>query len=155
QVRLAGEITRGLQNGDFEVHYQPIVDVGLRCVVGAEALLRWRHPERGLVLPGDFMQTAENSGLIIELGEFCMEAAHRQAAAWMSRGLQLRVAVNLSPRQLKDGRISATLARIHTRERRTSFPIDFELTEGSLFDTSDAVRRVLNDIKLNGYRIGL
>jgi len=155
QMALAGEIRRGLQNNDFEVFYQPIVDVVAQCVVGAEALVRWRHPERGLILPGEFIQTAEDSGLINELGERVMVLAHRQAANWADQGLQLRIAVNLSARQLKESRLLADIDRMRAREQRLSVPVDFELTEGALFDTSDATASLLAELKRRGYRLGL
>jgi diguanylate cyclase (GGDEF)-like protein len=153
QLSMAGELRRSLQNGDFDVLYQPVVDVRSHCVVGAEAVLRWRHPQRGVLMPSDFVKAAEESGQIVELGEHCIQLAHRQAAEWADQGLQLRIAVNLFPRQLNDGNVLRVIERVQKRERRDHFAIDFDLAEG--FEGSEDIRCLLELIKERGYRIGL
>jgi len=156
QLAVASDIRRGLERGEFEPFYQPVIDVERGKVVGAEALLRWRHPENGLLLPSEFIQVAEESGLINQLGELCLIKAHEQAQEWMMRDRRLRIAVNLSVRQVHDGKILQILRGLRSvpgapAERL----IEFELTESALLDTTEYSQKVLGEIKKLGFRIGL
>jgi len=94
------DLARGLERGEFEVHYQPIVDMATRRTTSFEALARWNHPDRGTLAPGAFMATAERSGLILPLGAFVLDAACRQTAAWRRDGVEVNIAVNLSAQEL-------------------------------------------------------
>jgi len=100
RARLAMEqdLRQALVNGGFEIHYQPLVDLRTNEVSGCEALLRWRHPERGMVSPAEFIPVAEDTGLITELGDWVLRMACNEAATWPTH---IRVAVNVSPVQLK------------------------------------------------------
>ena len=155
QMSLAGEIKRGLQNGDFTVFYQPIVAVRTRAVIGAEALVRWNHPERGLLLPGAFIETAESSGLISELGNRALALSHQQSATWLANGLDISIAVNLSARQIKTPDFLARLRGIRERLGEGSCKVELELTESALFDSSEETRKVLAELKQMGYKLGL
>jgi diguanylate cyclase (GGDEF)-like protein/PAS domain S-box-containing protein len=95
-LMMRSEIQRGLENGQFYVVYQPQYDLNTLRVIGAEALLRWLHPERGLISPVEFIPIAEDSGLIVELGRFVMRQACKQAKLWLDTGYRLSVAVNVS-----------------------------------------------------------
>ena len=156
QLAVASDIRRGLECGEFEPFYQPVIDVERGKVVGAEALLRWRHPENGLLLPSEFIQVAEESGLINQLGELCLIKAHEQALEWASRNRRVRVAVNLSVRQVHDGKILQILRGLRApavapNERL----VEFELTESALLDTTEYSQKVLSEIKKLGFRMGL
>ena len=155
ETALAGEIQRGLEQQEFEVFYQPIVDVAARSVAGAEALVRWRHPERGLLAPGEFIQVAENEGLINAIGERCLRIAHAQLRQWLAADLKLRVAVNLSARQVQDDKILKVLGGLRSEDAVAAAAIDLELTESVLFDSSDGTRRTLEEIRRLGYRLGM
>lgn len=155
EQRLAVEMRRGLEAGEFEPHYQPIVDAAARRVIGAEALLRWRHPERGLLLPGSFIPAAENQGLINALGEYCLRAVHAQLRQWRKAGRSWRVAVNLSARQLREAQVLKPLAALYAEDAAASALLELELTESMLFDNSDDTRRVLETARRQGYRLGL
>ncbi|MEW6167157.1 MAG: EAL domain-containing protein [Pseudomonadota bacterium] len=155
QLALTTDIRRSLERREFDVYYQPIVDVARQCVVGGEALLRWRHPERGLLLPGEFIQVAEDAGLIAEISEHCLTVAHRQVCAWARRGLRFRVSVNLSARQAQDARILRLLDELIEEDPRAAQLMDFELTESVLFDSSEQTRSLLDAIRKRGYRLGL
>src|SRR5581483_682448 len=152
---LLEEIRRAVDRGELELHYQPIVDVGRRRVAGAEALVRWRHPQRGLLLPGEFIQVAENEGLIGLIGDYCLRQAHAQLGRWRVDGLELRVAVNLSARQVQDERILDTLAALRSADPAAAALMDLELTESVLFDSADGTRRMLEEIRRWGYRLGM
>lgn len=155
-LAIASDIRRGLEHGEFEPHYQPVIDVDRRMIVGAEALMRWNHPERGLLPPSEFIHVAEEAGLINQLGELCLLMAHEQAREWAARGRNLRIAVNLSVRQVHDGKILSTLRAL--RPTSTSAPnllVEFELTESALLDTTEYSNSVLSEIKTLGFGIGL
>ena len=104
RLELANELRQAVDNDEFVVHYQPIIDIATERIVATEALVRWNHPRQGLLHPGWFIQVAEETGLILPIGDFVLERACRQLARWERRfpELALRMAVNLSPRQLKD-----------------------------------------------------
>lgn len=155
QLALAGEIGRGLGRDEFELFYQPIVDVAQHRVVGAEALVRWRHPERGLLLPGEFIQVAEDEGLIRALGERCLSMAHVQLRRWREQGLAFRVAVNLSARQVQDGKLLEQLDALRREDVAAAAMIELELTESVLFDSTENTRKTLEQIKRLGYRLGM
>ncbi|WP_293369235.1 EAL domain-containing protein [Nevskia sp.] len=155
QLALASEIRRGLERGEFEPFYQPVVDVEQGRVIGAEALLRWRHPENGLMPPSDFIQVAEESGLINQLGELCLIKAHEQAQVWASRNRRIRVSVNLSVRQVHDGKILQILRGFGSSPGSRERLIDFELTESALLDSTEYSHTMLTEIKRLGFRIGL
>jgi diguanylate cyclase (GGDEF)-like protein len=150
---LAGEIRRGLEQHEFELHYQPIIDVHSRQVVAAEALVRWRHPERGLIGPSAFIVGAEDAGLIDALGERCLFLAHAQLRQWRSRGLNVRVAVNLSGRQIQEAKVLQPLTQLQREDAAATAMMDLELTESVLFEPSEATRRALNEIRQLGYRL--
>ena len=101
-LTLEAEMRRGLERGEFELHYQPIVTMGSGAVEAVEALLRWQHPQRGLVSPADFIPLAEDSGLILPLGRWVLAEACRQTMQWTAEGCPLGVAVNVSLVQLQD-----------------------------------------------------
>ena len=103
--RLERELRLALERGEFVLHYQPQLDLGSGRFTGAEALVRWNHPERGLLLPGEFIPLAEANGLIRPLGAWVLREACRQARLWREQGWRLTVAVNLSPVQLRNGHL--------------------------------------------------
>lgn len=152
---IANEINRGIAQNQFELHYQPIVDYARRRVVAAEALLRWRHPVRGLLTAGHFIEVAEEEGLIVRLGDESLRLAHEQARRWQNNGFQMRQAVNLSARQLQDGELLERLRHLRAATGLADCMIDLELTESALFDNSESTRGMLDVIRSQGYRLGL
>ncbi|MDB5987628.1 MAG: hypothetical protein JWR16_2681 [Nevskia sp.] len=155
QAALTSDIRRALEHNEFELFYQPIIDVGLRGVVAAEALVRWRHPDRGLVAPDAFIRVAEEAGLISALGEYCLRLAHGQLGKWREQGRNIRVAVNLSGRQVQDAKVLAPLAKLQQEDAAAVAMMDLELTESVLFEPSEEIRRTLDDIKKLGYRLSM
>ena len=116
RLTMEQDLRQAMIDGGFEIHYQPLVDLRSDEVSGCEALLRWRHPERGMVSPAEFIPLAEDTGLINELGDWVMQTACAEAAAWPS---DIRLAVNVSPVQLK----SPTLALADRRRARRLRPV--------------------------------
>ncbi|QNM96580.1 EAL domain-containing protein [Chitinimonas koreensis] len=140
-LSLEAELRRALEHGDFELHYQLAVDLCSGAAAGAEALLRWRHAERGLIAPARFIPAAERSGLIIPLGNWVIEQACRQMAEWQQAGIAPpRIAVNLSPRQLSHAGLLADMRGILARSGWSGERLEFELTESTLVECERADR---------------
>jgi diguanylate cyclase (GGDEF)-like protein/PAS domain S-box-containing protein len=152
------ELRLGLQRCEFELHYQPMLDLDTNRVIGMEALLRWRSPTRGIVPPASFIPVAETTGLIVDLGEFVLRDACRQAAAWhgdKAIGRDFVTWVNVSPRQLVPGFsdcVRAALAGLPPRF------LGLEITESAIVDTGsggEEARRQLEDLHSLGIRIAI
>lgn len=152
---LREEIRRALANDEFTVHYQPIVRLGDGTPVGAEALARWNHPTKGLLLPAAFIQAAERSGLIGQLGEIVLEKACAQAQLWREEGLDLYLSVNMSARQLADECLPTRLAGIMTRTDTEPGQLWLEITETALVEDLEQARKALRQIDDLGVRVSI
>jgi len=140
-LRLVSELRAGIERGELELHYQPIVHLASGRVGAVEALVRWRHPERGLVPPGAFIPLAERSGLIHALGAWALEEAAAQARRWEARGLpSLVVSVNVSPVQLSQGELDVIVQRVLTANALPARQLLLELTESSLVGDAEPLR---------------
>ena len=154
KARLAMEqdLRQALVDGGFEIHYQPLVDLVSDEVTGCEALLRWRHPERGMISPAEFIPVAEDTGLIVELGEWVLKTACAEAASWPDH---IRVAVNVSPVQLKCPtlalKITSALASSGLRASR----LEIEITEAVLIRDDETALTILHQLRNIGVRIAL
>jgi len=140
---LAGDIRRGIDAGEFDAFYQAIVNVATQRVDGAEALLRWRHPQRGLVMPGEFIPAAEETGTIAALGAACLDRACAQAARCAAAGRELRIAVNLSMHQLRGNELVQEVLDTLQRHRVQPSQLEFEITESVVMDQAEHSERVL------------
>jgi PAS domain S-box-containing protein len=152
---LERDIRRGLARDEFVVHFQPMVRLDDAVPVGVEALVRWQHPERGLLLPAAFMHIAEISGVITELGSVVLDKACRRVAEWRRDGHDIDLAVNLSGRQLADDGLPGLLADVVTA---TGLPADklwLEVTETSLVEDLDTATDVLRRIDELGAKISI
>ncbi len=138
RMTIENSLRKALERDEFVLFYQPQIEAGNSDVVGMEALIRWNHPERGLVTPGDFISIAEETGLIVPIGAWVLRAACRQAALWLRESHQpLRVAVNLSSLQFRE---AGFVALVQSVLEETGLPgdlLEFELTESLLMDHSD------------------
>ncbi|MAE93959.1 MAG: two-component system response regulator [Deltaproteobacteria bacterium] len=156
RAALEGGLARGLEEGRFELHYQPQVDVVERRVLGVEALLRWRDPVLGAVSPAEFVPVAEDVGLIPRLGEWVFATACREACRWLDAGLPpLRLSVNASPRQFES---EAIVDLVGQTLFDTGLPADqlvLEVTETIFTRDPDAVALLLRELKSLGVRISL
>ncbi|MBR0903000.1 EAL domain-containing protein [Bradyrhizobium liaoningense] len=152
RLTMEQDLRQALVNGGFEIHYQPLVDLRSGEVSGCEALLRWRHPERGMVSPAEFIPVAEDTGLINELGDWVLRMACNEAATWPAH---VRVAVNVSPVQLKCDtlalRIAGALAASGLDPRR----LELEITEAVLIRDDEAALSILHQLRSIGVRIAL
>jgi len=146
------DLRRAMDENEFELYYQPLIDLERDRVSGLEALLRWRHPIRGFVLPSEFIPLAEEIGLIIPLGEWVLRQACAQAAAWPE---DISVAVNLSPVQFKyDGLLDSILDALAASGLPAS-RLELEITESVLLDKTEANVTILNQLRDRGVRISL
>jgi EAL domain-containing protein (putative c-di-GMP-specific phosphodiesterase class I) len=143
----------GAERDEFELYYQPQVDLEDGRLVGAEALIRWRHPDRGIMLPAHFMPIANASSLSDGIALWVMEATCRQGRLWQSRGHNIRLGVNLAPSQLLSGDLAAT---VDAMLRETGFSpslLELEVTENILLADDDSALRIFRRIQDLGVRI--
>ena len=156
RVETERRLRDALAKGHLVAHYQPQVEIATGRVIGVEALLRWRDPERGLIPPGEFIPLAEETGLIGALGEWVLHEACRQGVRWMQAGIApLVVAVNLSAHQLRQGDIVESVARVL---RQTGFPADrleLELTESALMEGAGDTAGVLDRLRAQGIHMAV
>ncbi|MBP2301439.1 diguanylate cyclase (GGDEF)-like protein/PAS domain S-box-containing protein [Azospirillum picis] len=148
-------LRRALERNEFLVHYQPQVNLESGAVTGAEALIRWNHPERGMVPPGSFIPIAEDSGLIVPIGNWVLAEACRQAAQWRAAGLSLSVAVNLSALQLQRSDLVRTVTQALADSGLDPLLLELELTESMLIQNTDQVIDNLRRIKAMGVQVSI
>jgi diguanylate cyclase (GGDEF)-like protein len=152
---LEEDLHRALTAGEFFLMYQPTVDLATGAVTGVEALLRWHHPERGLVMPDEFIPTLESSGLIVPTGAWVLHRACQQAVAWGELGHRLVMSVNLSARQLESDRIVDDVALALRTSGLDPHLLVLELTETSLMNNMGAGMTRLGRLKALGVRIAV
>jgi diguanylate cyclase (GGDEF)-like protein len=153
---LERRLRAGLDAGEFCLHFQPKIALGSFEVVGFEALIRWQHPDHGLIYPGDFIPAAERSGQIVDLGAWVVEAACAQLAEWKSRGLSpLRLAVNISGREFREPDLAARIGAALQRHGVSPDMLELEVTESSLVENMEAARATLDSIARAGVRVAL
>ena len=155
-VRMQTETRRALERGEFQVHYQPKVELATGRICGFEALLRWQHPEKGLVPPAEFIPVLEETGLIVPAGEWVMRTACAQIKAWREAGLPSSpIAVNLSARQFQQKDLEDSICRV-LRESAVAPPLlQFELTESLLMADPEGAARTLLGLKELGVRLSV
>ena len=153
---LRNELRLALERGEFVLHYQPQVDLGTGVVVGAEALIRWWHPERGLVPPGRFIPIAEENGLIVPIGAWVLHEACRQAVAWQEAGLpELVIAANLSAVQFRRGSLEKTVVSALMASGLDPSCLELELTESILIGETETVLQTIRRLKAFGIKLSI
>jgi diguanylate cyclase (GGDEF)-like protein len=155
RLGLLGSLRRAIDDGELELHYQPKVSLSRGSITGVEALVRWRHPTRGLVLPDDFVPLAESSGLMHKLTALVVDTALAQAAEWWDRGLRVPVAVNVSARDLHGPGLARTVAEGLVRYGLPAEAIRLELTERILMSEPARVADSLAELDRVGVRLSL
>jgi diguanylate cyclase (GGDEF)-like protein len=155
QLALESRLHTAIDGGELVLHYQPKLDLGTGHVTGAEALVRWRHPDLGLVPPNAFIETAEDTGLVAPLGEWVLREACNQAARWRAAGHELTVSVNLSARQFQLQDVPAIVgAALHDADLPARL-LELELTERISLDTGSDVAAALTTLSAMGVRCSI
>ena len=157
-TELAGydpELWRALHREEFELFYQPRIDLRRGEICGAEALIRWRHPERGILPPDSFIPSCEASGLIVPLGYWIIQSAGQALPALQAAGLAGRIGINLSFRQFQDSFLATTIERLLDEQQMASQTLEFELTETALFNDEEHVRSAIDQLSRRGIEFSL
>jgi diguanylate cyclase (GGDEF)-like protein len=149
------DLWQALRRDELLVHYQPLLEVGTGRIVAAEALVRWRHAERGLVPPMDFIPTAEETGQIIAIGEFVLSRACEQAAAWTAAGYPLRISVNVAVSQLRDPAFPGLVEQILAKTGLAPERLCLEITESSLMREAGQASVELTRLKALGVQLSM
>ncbi|HJQ38914.1 MAG TPA: PAS domain S-box protein [Thermoanaerobaculia bacterium] len=156
RLALERSLHHAIDREEFEVQYQPMVEIATGRVVGAEALVRWRHPEHGLMQPEEFIPLAEETQLIVPLGAWVLRTACKQMKAWHDAGHPwLRIAVNLSPRQFQDQQLVTTVEAILSEVGFPPTYLDLEITESTAMQNAEMSLSILNRLKEMGIRISI
>jgi diguanylate cyclase (GGDEF)-like protein/PAS domain S-box-containing protein len=155
RLSMTRRLHHALEHGELELHYQPVVTLADRATVGAEALLRWRDPQNGLVPPGDFLGVAEETGLIEPIGDWVVEALCRQARAWQDEGIDLQLAFNVSLRQLRPQRFAGMLERALAEHDLDPGRITAEITESATMREPARVEHALHELNELGVQLAI
>lgn len=156
RLQLEREMQHALERNEFVLHYQPQVDLSTGKIIGAEALIRWQHPQRGMVSPLDFIPLAEETGLIVSIGKWALRSACQQAKS-IQKGLAepIKISVNISSRQLKEDNFTDELCAVFKETRIDPSLIELEVTESVLMDDIESVSKVLRGVRKLGVDIAI
>jgi EAL domain-containing protein (putative c-di-GMP-specific phosphodiesterase class I) len=149
---MALDLRTAISHGEFELHYQPIVDIRDHTISACEALIRWTHPEKGMISPADFIPVAEDTGLITQIGEWVLATACQEAAGWPE---QIKLAVNVSPVQFKSQTLALRVMQALAASGLPASRLELEITEAVLIRDDDAALAVLHQLREIGVRIAL
>jgi predicted signal transduction protein with EAL and GGDEF domain len=149
---LEHDLRIGIGRNELEVHYQPIVSLARRRISACEALVRWRHPTQGMVSPGEFMEIAEDSGVVIQLGEWVLRQACLDARSWPR---EVRLAVNFSAIQFTRGNVAEMVRRVLKETKFPSVRLEMEITESVLMHDADSVLATIDEMRDMGVRVAL
>jgi diguanylate cyclase (GGDEF)-like protein len=156
RLALENSMRRAIENDEFIAYYQPVIDLASSRIVGLEALVRWQHPDLGVLPPAKFIGVAEDTGLIVEISELVMRTACAQTRKWQDEGLgRLRIAVNISARHFQQKNFLARLVEILAETRLDPKSLELELTETSIMENAESAVRLLTDIRNLGVKIAI
>lgn len=155
-LRLISELQHAVGNGELLLHYQPKVDTASGRLLGMEALVRWMHPEHGMISPAEFIPVAEETGMIVAIGRWVLREACRQNAAWQQAGLRpLRVAVNLSARQFRSDSLLDEIERALAETTLPASSLELEITESMVMEDPERVIDLLDKMRSRGIHLSL
>lgn len=155
QIDLEVEIKRAIKNEEWVLYYQPKIDIATQSINSVEALIRWNHPERGILLPFEFIFFAEERGFIHEIGEWVLRTACKQAKAWSDKGLNITMAINLSTIQLNKAKLANQVLSIIQETQVSPQQVELEVTETMLMDNLEMAVKTLNKLHYSGVRISI
>jgi diguanylate cyclase (GGDEF)-like protein/PAS domain S-box-containing protein len=148
QFQIQNDLKNALKNNEFVLHYQPQIDLATNTISGVEALIRWNHPQQGMIPPMKFIPIAEESGLIVPIGEWVIEEACRQAARWHSMGITVCVAVNISATQFKRGNLVTVVKNALKTSRLNPKFFELELTESTMMYNLESTLQTVQALKV-------
>ena len=155
RMSMISALRVALERDEFELYYQPIMSLADGQPHGAEALLRWHHPEQGLLTPDAFIALAEEAGLSVPIGQWVMASACEQAALWKKDGLDLSMSINVSASQFKNGKLHERLADLLNKHGLEAKQLCIEITEQSMLDDSEASATIIRGLKTLGVRVSV
>jgi EAL domain-containing protein (putative c-di-GMP-specific phosphodiesterase class I) len=156
RLALESSLRRAVEHEEFVLHYQPIIEIESRKIVGMEALVRWQHPKFGLLAPAEFIPMAEDTGLILLLGAWVLRTACAQARSWQQAGCgDLRIAVNVSARQFQDKNLLDTVVQILSETGLDSTCLGLELTESSIMQNAESAVKTMTELREMGVKISI
>ena len=154
KLRLENQLRHAIENKEFVLYYQPLIDLNSGKIVGVEALIRWQHPELGLVPPLDFIPLAEETALIVPIGEWVLRTACAQCKTWQDMKITpIKMAVNLSAIQFKQAPMDVLIKEILTESNLEPKYLELELTETTIIENADAIIETLNNLKAMGIHL--
>lgn len=155
RMNLENDLRRAIEKQEFVLHFQPQVEATTRKIHALEALIRWNHPEKGMIMPNDFIPVAERSRLIVPIGEWVLRTACETLASWNGLMPNLRVAVNLSPRQFQDDGFIGTVRQVLADTGIEPERLELEVTEGTAMQNPEVAMQILAELKNMGVRIAI
>jgi diguanylate cyclase (GGDEF)-like protein/PAS domain S-box-containing protein len=155
EFKLKNDLKIAIQNNEFILFYQPQIDLKQNRIVGAEALIRWQHPQMGMLPPMHFIGLSESSGLIVQIGQWVIEEACRQAAKWQNEGKEIIIAVNISAAQFKRGNLEAVVKNALASSGLTPRLLELELTESILINDAENVLKSVQLLKGLGVQLSI
>lgn len=154
--RTEADLRKAIQNNELTLYYQPKLNIKTGSIVGVEALLRWMHPELGIIAPGKFIQVAEDTGIILQIGEWALREACKINKYWQEEGYEhLSVALNLSPKQFYHPGLASMIANVLQESGLESHYLELEISEDSVMDNPDKAIEILNTLKNIGVQISI
>ncbi|GAB3041584.1 GGDEF domain-containing phosphodiesterase [Acinetobacter apis] len=155
-VDLENKLRQAIKNNELEVYYQPKIQLSNHQIVSFEALIRWKHPEKGLMSPAYFLSFARQTSLISDIGEYVLEASVHQLKIWQDLNLpKVRISINVDPQQLYRGKLLKSLDEILATYQMDGDCLEFEITESSLVEKTDYIRDLLNEFKARNIKLSL
>ncbi|WP_250658497.1 EAL domain-containing protein [Alkalimarinus coralli] len=156
RLQIESRLRRALELEELELYYQPIVEASTGKLIGAEALIRWNNPVMGLISPDKFIPLAEETGLIIPIGEWVLKTACNDIKSWQEKtGLELTVAVNVSPRQFRDGGFTSTIDKILSESQLSAEYLELEITERLILDNSIETSGIFKHLDDKGIKLSI
>ncbi len=155
RIQCENDLRHAIENQEFEVYYQPQVHIASERIIGAEALVRWNHPQRGLISPSEFIPIAEELGLISNIGEWVLNETCRQGKIWLDKGYRLTLAVNISSHQIRYQNIPLMVENALKNSGYIASRLELELTESGLMQREEAVVEMLHVLRAKGIRLAI
>jgi EAL domain-containing protein (putative c-di-GMP-specific phosphodiesterase class I) len=155
RVSLRADLRHSIERGELVLYYQPKVDLETEEIIGAEALMRWNHPKRGLLSPDSFIPIAEDTGLIVEIGEWLIGESTRQLSVWQKRGVLDELSINVSYRQIRDSDFAQSLAQYINENELDPSTLEIEITESVIADDMDHIVTTLNALRGIGVPVAI